>query len=351
MSQARSRLILKFVFYACLALNTRFIADKSVKTAETDMKTIWYNPTWVAKLTVAQTMGLAVHELLHIMFKHGLRRGSRDPKLWNIACDHVVNLLIIASNLELPPNGYADKKYSGMSAEQIYPLLKDESGDGGIGQDLRELGPMDEGTKRELEQRIDTITTQAVTQAKMAGDMPAHLARLVQGVLHPPINWARLLADYMTRLARDETSWNRRNRRYSNVYMPGRHSVSMGEICISVDTSGSIGNSELAQVAREINEIAEQVKPERIRVTYVDADVAGEQMFERGEKIVFEPKGGGGTDMRKACAHMALFDPIVGVIITDGHTPWDTKPPPYPLIIVCTTSQKCPSYAYIVRMN
>ncbi len=57
MSQARSRLILKHPFYACLALNTKFIADKSVKTAETDMKTIWYNPDWVASLSCGADHG------------------------------------------------------------------------------------------------------------------------------------------------------------------------------------------------------------------------------------------------------------------------------------------------------
>lgn len=351
MSQARSRLILKFIFYACLALNTRFIADKSVPTAQTDMKTIWYNPIWVATLTVAQTMGLCVHELLHIMLKHGLRRGARDPKRWNIACDYAINPLILASGLELPPGGCVDKKYEGMSAEQIYNLLPKDAAEGGIGQDLRDLGSMDEGDKRALEQHIDGITTQAVTQAKMAGSIPSHIARLVQGVLHPPIRWERLLADYMRKLAKDAESWNRRNRRYTHVFMPGRHSVTMGEICIAVDTSGSIDSGALAQVAREINEIADEVKPEQIRVTYVDSHVVGEQIFERGDKIVFEPKGGGGTDMRVACRHMEQFEPIVGVIITDGYTPWDTKPPSYPLIIVCTTNQKCPSYAQVVRID
>ncbi len=213
-------------------------------------------------------MGLCVHELFHIMLKHGLRRNGRDPDRWNIACDHAINLLILASGLELPLGGYHDRAYEGMPAEQIYALLPVDAGKGGmgggIGRDLRDPGSMDESTRRELEQHIDSITTQAVTQAKMMGNLPAHLARLVQGVLHPPIPWARLLADYMTQFAKDAESWNRRNRRYSHVYMPGRHSVTLGEFTVVCDTSGSMPDAVFPQIGVELAHVREAAHPSLI---------------------------------------------------------------------------------------
>jgi predicted metal-dependent peptidase len=265
----------------------------------------------------------------------------------------VVNLLILAMGLELPPGGYADKKYIGMSAEQVYPLLpKDDDAMSGIGRDLRDVGSMDEAARRALGQRIDNVITQAVIQAKRAGNMPAQLARLVQGILHPPINWARLLADYMTRLARDETSWNRRNRRYSNIYMPGRHSVSMGEFTIIGDTSGSMQDKVFSQIGVELAHVRDAVRPSLIRVVWADkVDCSAQQVFEHDDIIDLKPKGGGGTDMRLPLKYIEQFDPSVGILVTDAETPWPTVPTPYPLIIVCTTNKKCPPWADVVRIN
>lgn len=73
-----------------------------------------------------------LHELLHIILSHVLRKHDRDGYLWNIACDHVVNSMIknIASNsnkIELPKNIvlFEDLELShpNASAEVIYDLL------------------------------------------------------------------------------------------------------------------------------------------------------------------------------------------------------------------------------------
>ncbi|HET8973817.1 MAG TPA: VWA-like domain-containing protein, partial [Pseudolabrys sp.] len=50
-----------------------------------------------------------------------------------------------------------------------------------------------------------------------------------------------------------------------------------GEMVIVVDTSGSIGPTELEQFAGEINAIAADVEPERVHVVYCDAAVCYRQ--------------------------------------------------------------------------
>jgi predicted metal-dependent peptidase len=65
---------------------------------------------------------------------------------------------------------------------------------------------------------------------------------------------------------------------------------------IVVDTSGSIGTSELEQFAGEITAINEGAQPERIYVVYCDAAVQGVAEFGPGEPIKLSAKGGGGTD-------------------------------------------------------
>ena len=106
--------------------------------------------------------------------------------------------------------------------------------------------------------------------------------------------------------------------------------------------SGSISAKEINQVVTEVNAISEYMRPERIRVVYADAEVAGEDVFEDGDAIVCQPKGGGGTDMRVPLEHVVQYEPEVVVMITDGYTPWPSVDPDYPLIVCCTTKTEVP---------
>jgi predicted metal-dependent peptidase len=135
------------------------------------------------------------------------------------------------------------------------------------------------------------------------------LERLIGEILDPVVPWPIILRDYMTRVTKDDEQWNRRNRRFQSVYLPARHSEKMGEIVLIGDTSGSIGNDELCKYMAEAGAIAEDVRPERIRILWADTKVAGEQVFEDGEPIVAKPKGGGGTDMRVPLKHAESTSP------------------------------------------
>jgi predicted metal-dependent peptidase len=117
----------------------------------------------------------------------------------------------------------------------------------------------------------------------------------------------------------------------------------MGEIVIIGDTSGSMGNEVFGQIATEINEINEQVRPERVRVIWADdTNCAREEVFEQDEIVTLHPKGGGGTDMRKPLRYVEKFDPIVTILVTDGDTPWPRAEPDYPLIVLLTRRNTCP---------
>ena len=184
----------------------------------------------------------------------------------------------------------------------------------------------------------------------MAGKMPGSLERFINEVLNPQVPWQDYLREYMTKVTKADESWNKRNRRFSDVYLPTRHSERMGEIAVIGDTSGSIGHHELNKVGAEIRGIADDCNPERVRVIWADTKVASEQVFEDGEALLFQPTGGGGTDMRVPLDHVEQYNPEVVVLITDGYTPWPTEEPPYPLIVVCTTNAPVP-IGQVVRIK
>lgn len=364
MQKAKAKMLLSQVFFATLVMSTPMVIDTTLPTAATDMLTIFYNPVFIEGLTLPQVMFVLAHEVLHIVFKHGLRRGSRNPQLWNIACDYAINLILHESGFEVIQGCLFDPQFKGMSAEQIYDKLKQQmdeenkkrkaNGEGkadpsemhkdtsGMGEDVREPANMDAEAKAKAEQRIQQQVAQAANMARMAGKMSAGVARLVDEILNPAVPWPDLLREYMTRTTKDNESWSRRNRRFSNVYLPSRHSERMGEIVVIADTSGSIGAREITQIISEVNSIAAYMRPECIRLIYCDAQVVGEEVFEDGDEIACHPKGGGGTDMRVALAHVEQFDPEVVVMITDGYTPWPETDPSYPLIVCCTTKVDVP---------
>ena len=81
-------------FFGTLSLFADYLFDDAVETAATDGKTIWVSPTSAVDLPRDAFGGLLVHELLHCALEHVARRGARDPLLWNIAADIVVNGMI-----------------------------------------------------------------------------------------------------------------------------------------------------------------------------------------------------------------------------------------------------------------
>src|SRR3954463_16523663 len=84
----------ELMFFASALLQTKFIEDPSCETAWTDMVVIGYNPKFIEGLDIPTAKFVIIHELMHILLKHGLRRGSRDPDRWNKACDYAINIML-----------------------------------------------------------------------------------------------------------------------------------------------------------------------------------------------------------------------------------------------------------------
>jgi predicted metal-dependent peptidase len=371
--KARARLLLKSAFFGALLVSAPMIRVPGLGTAATDMVSIAYDPDWFDSLPLDEIVGVLAHEVLHIALKHGLRRQGQDPRLWNMACDYAINLILLDCGFRLPEGGLVDQSYRNMSAEQIYALLEKKQpplrrssgqgagtqGDGipGTGNDLLEPGSLGKDGKpdpaakaaahdparlREIERKLTERIAQAAHMGRMAGNMPGSLLRVIDNLLHPPVPWQDLLRPMVRAVVRSDESWTRRNRRFSQVYLPSRYSTRVRKVVVIGDVSGSISNTELQSIGGAIVDIAREVNPRSIHVLWADTRIAHEQVFESGDAIRLEPKGGGGTDMRVPLAYAEDLDPDVVVLITDGYTPWPDTPPDYPLITVCTTGAPVP---------
>src|ERR1700752_1885751 len=127
-TKARARLLVRAPFLGSIALGLEWVGAPGIGTMATDGRRVWFNPPWCEEHGIEKTMGVIAHEVFHIVNKHHLRRGDRDPDLWNIAADLLVNRLLEEDNLTLPPDGLFDRerRFAGLPTETIYARLQEE---------------------------------------------------------------------------------------------------------------------------------------------------------------------------------------------------------------------------------
>jgi predicted metal-dependent peptidase len=348
-------------FWGALALGLD-VRMALVGTVCTDGTTTWWDPRWTAKLTNAEMQFVWAHEIMHCALKHITRQGSRRQGLWNVACDHAINLLLIQEKFTMPKEGYRDPRFANMTAERIYDQLLEEgaaeptmagTGRNGAGDpipsgDLAEGGvggfyrPSELRTPAEVEklesQWRDNVQA-AATAAMTIGQLSANLARIVQQITNPPLPWRVILQDFIDRTVKSTYDWRRPNRRFlhSGIILPGMVPDQVGPLVVVVDTSGSITQKVLGRFAHEINAMLELARPTVIRVYYVDAKVCGMEEFSPDDEIKLHPNGGGGTSFVPAFEALEEegFEPVALIYLTDLYTKsYPKNTPDFPVLWV-----------------
>ena len=153
LTRARAELLLGHPFFGSMALRLDFVRDENCADLWTDGVTLGFNPRALSGRDEHEIAAMLAHAILHLACEHHLRRGGRDPGLWNRACDLAINGLLKDAGFTLPEGYPVDKAQSGKPAEAVYAaLLKnlDEKGDGlGGGGDAtpREFGGDAAGTQ------------------------------------------------------------------------------------------------------------------------------------------------------------------------------------------------------------
>jgi predicted metal-dependent peptidase len=129
LSAASTWLIIDKPFLGALVLRLPVLAadPKWCRTTATDARALYYNPDYIATLDLEQTKFALAHEALHCALSHFHRRGHRDKRRWDIACDYAVNPLLVADGLKPPPNVLLLDGFEDMTAEEIYPFIRENT--------------------------------------------------------------------------------------------------------------------------------------------------------------------------------------------------------------------------------
>lgn len=177
--------------------------------------------------------------------------------------------------------------------------------------------------------------------SKRPGSVPSGMVRWADDLVNPQLDWRKLLAGHVASAVQYVTGQHdytyRRPSRRGNpdgVIQPSMRRP-VPDVAVVVDTSGSMGQAELANCVGELKGIiqATGVHARDLRVLSCDAVV---HTVERVMSVrSLNLAGGGGTDMREGIAAAVGLRPRPSVIIvlTDGYTPWPATKPRAPVIV------------------
>lgn len=95
----------------------------------TDRGHLLWDPAAVERWDIAEIAGVLLHELMHVIGKHGERclRLAANPQLWNIAADCEINDDLRAASVKLPAGGLYPDTFGmadGLIAETYYRELQ-----------------------------------------------------------------------------------------------------------------------------------------------------------------------------------------------------------------------------------
>ena len=386
MTKARTALLLEHPFFGALLFRLQLQESRRTETMATDGVSLYYNPTGVAELSTTELVGVLAHEVLHPALQHHTRRGSRNHKIWNMACDYAINPMLVDAGLTLPTDMLLDEQYRGLSAERVYQLLAPELEEGGLGSGAGEAGqlvnhesgetdsesvpdekapitaggfgqvldapnPEQPGTPatpdqlREQEREWRVAVQQAQASSQMAGKCPLGLDRAVKEAEGASVNWKEALRRCYSETRASDYSWSCPNRRFlsSGLYLPGMQKEGVGELALAVDCSGSISDRTLSLFSAEISSLIEENHPERVHVLYFDAAVQRVETYEFGQPVSLTPQGGGGTQFAPVFDYLAEHHiaPQAVVFLTDLCGGFPEEKPPYPVIWAST--ETCPA--------
>ena len=344
--RARDWVLSSYPLLGALASSFTLVNDRDavrrlgipVAAVNCQLRELYVNPD--CKLSTAGWKFVLAHEFLHAALRHDVRRQDRDPILWNVACDFVVNSWLLEMGVgAMPDFALHDPAFRGMSVEGVYDQVCQDVRFY-TGRDPKDLLYGDEGWWDTLEGgELDGYYRSAISQGleyhtgQGRGFLPAGLVEEIRAVSRPPIPWDVELARWFDeRFAPMERrrSYARLSRRQSatpDIPRPAWSAEPDLEqqriFGVVLDTSGSMGRQLLAAALGSIASYSQARDVRHVRVVFCDA-APYDQGIMHPEDIAgaVQVRGRGGTKLQPGI-DLLEHDPAFPrdaplLIITDG---------------------------------
>lgn len=354
---ARVKMLFKQPFFGNIACRLKLVDatdDGWCPTAAVDGRNFYYNRDFVNKLDLEETVFLVGHEVGHCVYEHFLRRGDRDPKIWNMAGDYKINAMLVRENIgrlidKVTPlydkkygtdewyteNVYDDLIQQGVAPQQTIDVHLEIDGEGkdGAGDDGKDGKGKRPTISKDDAKAISDELKNAIIQAAQsvgAGNVPGDVRRMIGALTEPKMDWRQMIRVSLESNLVSDFTFMRPNRKsqFSNVVLPGMKKDQQIDIAIALDVSGSISADDSRDFLSEVQGIMDQFESYKIRIWCFDTRVSGYDEFNNddGRPISeFQMTGGGGTDFMPNWEFMKNneIEPDQFIMFTDGE-PYNT---------------------------
>ena len=340
-------------------------ADEWLGTAAVDGRNLYYNTQFFNAMNNKEIEFVVAHEILHMVFDHMGRRDDRDPMIYNISADYIVNNTLVRDRIGTIPSivqCYQDFKYEGWTSEEVYDDVYEQAKQNGE-EFLKQLGEMldehldaegDEGasdggesedsngnatsksqpkySKEEAKQIKDEIKENMISAAQSAGagNVPGAVARMIKELTEPKMNWREIIRQSVQSTIRSDYTFSRPSRKgqMSGAILPSMDFQDTIDVAVCIDMSGSIGEVQGKDFLGEVQGIMDEFPDYNIKVWCFDTDVYNEEDFAANDGkdlLDYELMGGGGTDFMANWTYMKEQDyvPKKLIMFTDGYA-WDS---------------------------
>jgi len=320
--EARDWFISSYPLLGALAASFRIVDDAdivqrmgiSVAAISPQLQEIYINP--YCRYKMGEWRFILAHEYLHAALRHDVRCDGRNHKLWNVACDYVVNAWLVEMGIgDMPEDLLYDPRFNGMSVEEVYDELSTDiryyiaknTGDVIYGDD--EWWDSLDGAQQDAFFRGALRQGLAYHEERNRGYLPASLVEEIHAIDQPPIRWDVELAKWFDEQfapVENHRTYSRMSRRQSSCpdiprpawYRP-EEPVEQRIFGVLLDTSGSMDRGLLAAALGSIASYSDARDVENVRVVFCDA-AAYDQGIMHPDEIAGSVKvrGRGGTKLQ-----------------------------------------------------
>ncbi len=225
----------------------------------------------------------------------------------------------------------------GQSKEYSYKGKKVNGSDDAIKNDMIDDSKTESMSKDTMKQRSKAIVERAKvymeTQgSKSRGSGEGNLAREIERVMAPKVDWLPLVRNRLTKASQRIMSFSAPDKRFlsRNMILPGPKNMlndSLENVILAIDTSGSISTQELSIFLAQFKQLMNKFKIDG-EVLYWGTNIEAIYPFKNWNDILKgKPIGGGGTDINCVFKYLDGRDFKVGkkkkpsmiVVATDGY--------------------------------
>lgn len=367
-----ARLSLRHSYWGYLFSRVIRIADESMPSimgvcAEKEGQlSLRYHPEMVSKTSDEVIDTILVHEGMHILNKHVSRllrvmmvtqdqnKKAAKAQLWNIAADCVVNTQAkLPEVIEVAGSPWKlmhPKKFGlkdGETCENYYIQLlekakKNKKMKGPDNHDgwTKNAGKISDlsALHRKIEQHTQGIIRKSAREfAKDRGRLPGGVAELIEAALEPPkVPYYQMIQKLVkgSRLSKLKRSPTRINRKRAYTFVinkfddeeampeispfPGRVRDTTFNICVVIDTSGSMSPDDMREGLSGIKNIIERDCYCKTTVIEIDTKIQKEYSPKRLHDIDFKVKGRGGTVLLPGLERARELACDVCLVFSDG---------------------------------